>query len=189
MSIYRIYPWSSSGLILKHAPNPWRNPIMDFHGSVSSKCSRLVVHIQRCVANQLRNSSSSRWFGSSSAIFSRWFGPVEKCCCRTLPSPTHKRLRDNPSHPGHLQNGDVQNQSATLFLVVRTSTACHHSPKKSIKYLQSIATNTLESHNILPFFCVLVSSHQATHPMTWTHCQVRLVYHPTWCHGCHESHL
>lgn len=61
--------------------------------------------------------------------------------------------------------------------------------KKSIKYLQSIATNTLESHNILPFFCVLVSSHQATHPMTRTHCQVRLVYHPTWCHGCHESHL
>lgn len=47
--------------------------------------------------------------------FQQVIGPVEKCCCRTLPSPSHKRLRDNPYHPGHLQNGDVQNQSATLF--------------------------------------------------------------------------
>ena len=97
--------------------------------------------------------------------FQQVIGPVEKCCCRTLPSPSHKRLRDNPYHTGHLQNGDVQNQSATLFWFYEPllHSTVH---QKSIKYLQSIATNTLESHNILPFFCVLVSTHQATHPMT-----------------------
>ena len=47
--------------------------------------------------------------------FQQVIGPVQKCCCRTLPSPSHKRLRDNSYHPGHLQNGDVQDQSATLF--------------------------------------------------------------------------
>ena len=59
------------------------------HGSVSSKCSRLVVHLQHSVANQLRNSSSSGWFGSSSAIFSRWLDPyrsvvAELCQVRVI---------------------------------------------------------------------------------------------------------